>query len=453
VHRPTVTAIDPGTARAAVQGVPLHVPPVTKRDGKAHPARADCWALVPDADDASTWRLPLYYDGESKPDAGLVAYALGRLSADADPTIPVRFAREARARIRLAWEKVHPGQELPAALRKEQAVSFDPEAGDTNPHGVMVALGLAPEIADLLAVDPATAPDGIEVEPAAALHVTLAYMGDVSYWPADEVERLAAVLRSFCPYEWPMEGVISGFAVFNLTVGDTDGTPDAGAAVALVDVPYLSEWRTRLAEMLRANDVGPLDGHDFTAHVTLAYGPVDQLRQLPQPPVVGVMFDSLMLVAGADVWRMPFDGPRLHIDYGPDSMEMMTKADAKRYTFAPLYVPDALDTHGEWATADDLQAMVWEYVRCGERTISLQHIPGTIAGECVEIVAWPFELEATMSLGDGTGSEQVTLPAGTIYQGIVWEPWAYAAILANEINGISMGGAAWRADQEPPEGD
>jgi hypothetical protein len=161
-----------------------------------------------------------------------------------------------------------------------------------------------------------------------------------------------------------------------------------------------------------------------------------------------------MLVAGADVWRIPFDGPRLALDYGLDGeMPLVLRADAKRYTFAPLYVPNVLDSHGEWASPDDLQAMVWDYVRCGNRSISIQHVPGTVAGECVEVVSWPYDVEAKMTLGDGSGEETVTLPAGTIYQGIVWEPWAYAALRANKINGISMGGAAWRVDETPPEGD
>jgi 2'-5' RNA ligase len=454
VRFPTVSALDTGTAFAAVTGVALHAP-IAKRGDSRHPAKADCWALVPDEADQSTWRLPLFYEGDDGPDPGLVAYALGRLSSDAHPTIPVRHAREARARIKAAWEKLHPDTELPTALRKDQEVTFDPDEVDSAGTGVMVAFGITPEVADLLAVDVASAPDGVEVEPAEAMHVTLAYMGDVSYWPSEDVERLAAVLRTFAPYEWPMEGAISGFAVFDLSTGDpTGGAEPTGAAVALVDVPCLSEWRTRLVSMLRDAGLGPLDTHDFTAHVTLAYGPLAALRTLPQPPVVGVVFDSLMLVAGADVWRIPFDGPRLALDYGPDGeMPLVLRADAKRYTFAPLYVPNVLDSHGEWASPDDLQAMVWDYVRCGNRSISIQHVPGTVAGECVEVVSWPYDVEAKMTLGDGSGEETVTLPAGTIYQGIVWEPWAYAALRANKINGISMGGAAWRVDETPPEGD
>lgn len=336
-------------------------------------------------------------------------------------------------------------------VTKQFDVSFDPSAGNADEAmtGVMVALGLSPEVAATLAYSEADAPEGVAVEPIEALHVTLAFMGDVSAWPTEQVEQLAAVLRSFAVYEWPLEGAITGWAIFTLD----DGTPEQpaqGAAVALLDVPYLSEWRSRLAQMLRDSGLYPVDNHDFTAHVTLAYGPVEALRTLPVAPVIGVFFDSLMLVAGTDVWRMPFDGPRLAATWD-NSMPVILAADERRFSFSPLYVPDKEDSHGEWANADDLQAMVWDWMRAGHRGVSLQHLPGTVAGEAVEIVCWPWELTATMTLGDGSEPTEVTLPAGTVYQGVVWEPWAWQALKSKKLNGLSMGGLAWRVDEEPGE--
>jgi 2'-5' RNA ligase len=536
-------------------------PPVAK--GKEHARRQSAWALVPDAEDASTWRLPLWYEGEQKPDVTLVRYALGRLSADANPTIPVRYAREARARIRDAWGVLYPEAELPKALQKgavgshhtatvdkpwsastnekrlpspvpvataramyawydseqvadgavpkmacsfphhevsadgkpgpanlsacrnglarlsqsnvpesahatiqahlrghlndggsdvgkAEAITFDPAELEGQSDGVMVAFGLAPDVAEALAIT--EAPDGVTVEPVEAMHVTLAFMGSITTWPADQLETLAAALRSFAPYEWPLAGQVNGFAIFD--VGTEPGSNvEQGAAVVIVDVPGLSEWQCMLRKMLADYGMAPASDHDFTAHVTLAYGPIEALRQLPQPPVLGVYFDSLILAAGGTVQQFPFDGPRLAtaLSPGEDAMPLILASAEQRFTLAPLYVPDALDSHKEWATGEDLQTMVWDYVRAGDRTIRLQHLPGTIAGESVEIVSWPFPLTAPMRQPDGT-TKDVTFPAGTVYQGIVWEPWAFERVKAGQLNGISMGGAAYRVDDTPAGG-
>lgn len=447
-------ANEPGAAKSAI--IPgMGRAPLAK--GRTHATEASKWALVPDATDPKSWRLPLFYEGESKPDPGLVAYAIGRLSPDAHPTLDVRHARGARQRVRDAFRILYPDRELPGPLTKAQEVSFDPttEAADSG-TGVMVAFGLAPAIAEALAVKAEGLGDGIAVEPTSSLHVTLCYMGPIAEWPTEKLDQLRAVLATFAPYEWPMEGVISGGAIFDVGE-DAETGRRVGAAVALVDAPNLSAWRTRLATMLAGYGLAAANEHDFTAHVTLAYGPLDQLQSVPLPPTIGVYFDALMLVAGPDVQTFPLDGPRLAAaeaamyphDEGP---QLILASAEKRFTLAPLYVPGELDSHKEWADADDLQAMVWDYVQAGDRTVRLQHVPGTIAGESLEIVCWPFELTAPMLQADGS-TVDVTLPPGTVYQGIRWEPWAFQSIRAGELNGISMGGAAYRTNEAPPGGD
>ena len=48
-----------------------------------------------------------------------------------------------------------------------------------------------------------------------------------------------------------------------------------------------------------------------------------------------------------------------------------------RYTLAPVYMPDQQDAHEEWATAEDLQKSMWDYVEKtgGDRNVYLQHSP------------------------------------------------------------------------------
>ena len=127
-----------------------------------------------------------------------------------------------------------------------------------------------------------------------------------------------------------------------------------------------------------------------------------------------------------------------------------SSTDEKRYTLGPMYIPDRLDAHNEFATADELQKAVWDYVRTGDRQIRLQHNTDIVAGECVEVLSWPTEITASMALPSTTlaKSSSVTFPAGTTYMGIVWEPWAWEWVKKGKISGLSMGGFAKRVAVE-----
>lgn len=130
---------------------------------------------------------------------------------------------------------------------------------------------------------------------------------------------------------------------------------------------------------------------------------------------------------------------------------VITKSAEQRFTNGPVYMPGILDAHGEWATAEDLQKSLHEYVRetGSDRSIYLQHSPKR-AGEWVELMAWPQEVVATMQKSvDGiTKSESTTFPAGTVYMGVVWEPWAYEDVKKGRITGFSMGGYARRVEAD-----
>ena len=121
----------------------------------------------------------------------------------------------------------------------------------------------------------------------------------------------------------------------------------------------------------------------------------------------------------------------------------------KRFSYAPMYMPGRLDAHDEFVkSADDLQQAAWEYVRKTghDRTIYLQHIDKP-AGEWVEITSWPYEVEAPMQMPDGR-VRKAKLPAGTVYMGVIWEPWAYDMVKKGKLLGFSMGGWAKRVEAE-----
>ena len=120
------------------------------------------------------------------------------------------------------------------------------------------------------------------------------------------------------------------------------------------------------------------------------------------------------------------------------------KSAEQRYTFAPMYVPGKADGHDEVVSVDDLQRMVWEYNTATDKSVRFSHVPETVAGRCVEMCAWPTEQTVTMREVDGT-EHTVTLPAGTVYAGVVWEPWAWEDVKSGLIRAYSWGGWSKRA--------
>lgn len=123
--------------------------------------------------------------------------------------------------------------------------------------------------------------------------------------------------------------------------------------------------------------------------------------------------------------------------------EVSKAEDMKRYTLGAMYIPDRLDAHAEWTDAEELQQAVWSYVRSGDRNIRLQHNRDVVAGEWVEIMAFPYELTVPVQQVDG--STQVhTYPPDTVFLGVVWEPWAWELVQSGKILGYSIGGKAER---------
>jgi hypothetical protein len=113
-----------------------------------------------------------------------------------------------------------------------------------------------------------------------------------------------------------------------------------------------------------------------------------------------------------------------------------------------------MDAHGEWTDSHELQNAAWGWVQKGDRTIYLQHDREVRAGEWVEMMTMPQPW--TVKMQDGVGKElgEVTYPAGTVFLGVIWEPWAWEKIQNGEILGYSIGGRAERlyVDMEKADG-
>jgi len=130
--------------------------------------------------------------------------------------------------------------------------------------------------------------------------------------------------------------------------------------------------------------------------------------------------------------------------------EPFMKADERKFTLGPLYIPNTTDAHSEWTDADELQVAVWEYVKSGDRRIRLQHNRDVVAGEWLEVMTFPYELSVPMVKANGTTS-QVTYPPNTVFMGVQWNDWAWDLVKAGKLRGYSIGGKAKRISADLPE--
>lgn len=124
--------------------------------------------------------------------------------------------------------------------------------------------------------------------------------------------------------------------------------------------------------------------------------------------------------------------------------------DERMFTLGPMYIPNAKDAHNEWTDADELQKAVWDYVRKGDRRIRLQHNRDKVAGEFVEIMAWPYEVDVPIVMKDAS-TTNMAFPANTVFLGVVWEPWAWQMVKDGKLRGYSIGGRAERLLADLPD--
>lgn len=156
-----------------------------------------------------------------------------------------------------------------------------------------------------------------------------------------------------------------------------------------------------------------------------------------------------MIDADPDLEDLPAD--EIPVE-GADPTLVSKASDERRFTLGPMYIPNRRDAHAEWTDPDELQKAVWEYVKKGDRRIRLQHDRDTVAGEWVEVMAWPYEVSVPMMRKDGS-TQNMTFPENTVFLGVVWEPWAWELVKADKLRGYSIGGKAQRLLVDLPEGE
>jgi len=171
---------------------------------------------------------------------------------------------------------------------------FDGVVEDQQHTGMMIAFMLDPETAEQLAI-----PGG---EPADALHVTIAFLGDsadetLPRNPAQKNDDLAAmqhIIASVASQESPLQGTIGGLGRFAASTDSDSKDP----VIALVDMPGLVELRMRLVSELQAGGFFVASNHGYTPHVTLAYIDTDTPMPIESIPSLPLTFGTVCLAIG-----------------------------------------------------------------------------------------------------------------------------------------------------------
>lgn len=313
------------------------------------------------------------------------------------------------------------------------------------PTGVMVAWMLPRYTAEMIAV-----PGG---EPLQDLHLTLAYLGDASAMSADDSRKLVGIVGEVCNRHLQIHGSLNGFGRFT-------GKPDSDVEPLWVGVnlPGLLTLQADLVEALKAAHLPVSTEYDYHPHITVAYVPRDQGTPSVTVAPLPITLDALTVAVGPHRYTLdlvPDDEGFLGSEYVataylPDLTKAVGTTVEDRFTLGPWYVPDQVDAHGEFTDTAELQKALWGYVKSADRGIRLQHDRSIVAGEWVEAMTWPFEVEVPLTKADGTVTKY-KYPANTPFLGVQWEPWAWELVQKGLLRGYSIGGKSDRIEVDLDE--
>lgn len=154
---------------------------------------------------------------------------------------------------------------------------------------MIIGFFLPPTIASQLAL-----PEG---ESADVLHLTLAYLGDLT--EETDKQRLIDFTEGFAGGRTAVQARVNGIARFTGNEGKSD------AVVALIDSPDLPEFRQGLITALADSGIEVVLNHGFIPHVTLAYIEPDAPLAVVTIEPIEITFDAISLEMGDERHTFP----------------------------------------------------------------------------------------------------------------------------------------------------
>ena len=176
----------------------------------------------------------------------------------------------------------------------------------------LVALWLAPEIAEKLVVTSG--------EAAEALHVTLALCGEAEELDELTQARVVTAIDDVVRYRDRLTGKVSGYGRFGEPESD-----DPHVFYATPDVPRLAELRQDIVNCLLDKGVPVSTNHGWTPHITLAYLESGAANPADEVPALDLEFDGVIVMAGARRIDIPFWKPEPSV-YMSESFELPLEA-------------------------------------------------------------------------------------------------------------------------------
>lgn len=160
-------------------------------------------------------------------------------------------------------------------------------------HGIMLAFYPPDDIAQRIAIDGGDDPE--------ELHLTLAYLGHVEDWPAEQLSQLPGLVSVYAANSMPMAGQISGMGRFA-------ASPQSGSQDVLyqsVDLPDLPRWRQGLIDWLEDAGFSRPSEHGYVPHITLRYLPPEEPVELAGLETIPVEFTELVCKIGPKSYTFP----------------------------------------------------------------------------------------------------------------------------------------------------
>lgn len=163
---------------------------------------------------------------------------------------------------------------------------------------MMVALVPPPEIAEQLAL-----PGG---EPAAQLHVTLAYLGKTGHYTRQQLADLPQLIGNWASRHRPVTVRIGGVGTFT--------KPGQNVLWGSADIPGGTHLHSDLEKFLNGHGYRTPSEHGWSPHMTLAYVG-DHFRFMPKLPEVSWTASDIIVSTGRVWTKIPFGAaPRNSVD-------------------------------------------------------------------------------------------------------------------------------------------
>lgn len=308
---------------------------------------------------------------------------------------------------------------------------------DAKRSGVMCALMLTPRMSDALAVKGG--------EPAEALHVTLAYLGQKDDMPEDFVQKLSSAMNRAAIGESKIQGVVGGLGRFQAS----DSSDGHDVIYASFSSPELSRYRERLIKEIEKAGLPVKNDHGFTPHITLAYVKPGEDSPVERVERRNLAFRSTALVVGNRIRnRTYFNGSVQKSSEETEDISNEDMVDTKitiplckveeerRLVTGIVLEPDEVDAHNDTVSMEEIENAAYNFLSDFNRSTQLGFMHKMFGEIGVRLV------ESWISRSDQVLGGAPVKKGSWVITVKVEDDRLWKRIKEGQITGFSIGGTA-----------